>query len=207
MTETWVRDGETVTWNQIFPPSYSVLHQSQESGRGWHYLSETLFPSGCSLPTILPALNVLAKENLATWLVYWLLNTPADALPNLLEAVSRWALEHPRLVVLGDLNVHADDASSSQTKDVGSSMEATGYTLFISTPMHQAGHILELSSPIYAPESSQLRGTYPQCQGYWENCFPHPCLEADFPIYDLLTLWSFVKAKLNFASIGRTSVV
>ena len=34
VTETWVRDGETVALSQLAPPGFAVLHQSRTRGRG-----------------------------------------------------------------------------------------------------------------------------------------------------------------------------
>ena len=52
-------------------------------------------------------------EKLAIWLVYRPPNAPADALPGLLETVVAWALQYPRMLVLGDFNVHAEEPVSS----------------------------------------------------------------------------------------------
>lgn len=57
-----------------------------------------------------------AEESLAICLGYHLPNAPDNALPGLLEAISRSALEHPKLLVLGDFNIQADDAASFQAR-------------------------------------------------------------------------------------------
>lgn len=51
---------------------------------------------------------------------------------------------HLRLLVLGDINVHAKDATPSQAKDLVSFMAALGLSQFVSAPTHQAGHTLDL---------------------------------------------------------------
>lgn len=80
-----------------------------------------------------------AEENLATLLVHRPPNALINALPDLLETVSGWVLEHLRLLVLSDFNVCADDAASSQAMELVSSME-----MLFQLPMHQAGHMLDL---------------------------------------------------------------
>lgn len=75
-------------------------------------------------------------------------NTQANALPNLLEAVSGWGLEYHRLIVLSDFSVHANDAASPQAKQLVSSVEALGLSPFILTLTHQAGHTLDSVSGI-----------------------------------------------------------
>lgn len=45
-----------------------------------------------------------------------------------------------------DFSVHVDDAASSQTMDLVSSMEALGLSQFVLAPTHQAGHMLNLIS-------------------------------------------------------------
>lgn len=65
-------------------------------------------------------------------------------LSGLLEPVSGWALEYPRLIVLGDFSVHANDATTTQAIDLVSSMLILGLSQFILAPTHQVGHTLDL---------------------------------------------------------------
>lgn len=91
-----------------------------ESFGVWHYLHDTLPVKALLTPRISSiecvGLVWVAKESLAIQHVYYPPNTQADALPNLFEAVSRWALEYPRVIV--------DDGPSFQAKDLVTSMEA-----------------------------------------------------------------------------------
>ncbi|XP_077782882.1 uncharacterized protein LOC144327417 [Podarcis muralis] len=84
------------------------------------------------------------KESLAVWLVHRPPSTPTATLSDLLEVVAGWALEFPNLLVLGDFNVHADAAPSSQALDIVTSMAALGLSQFVFGPTHQAGHTLDL---------------------------------------------------------------
>lgn len=90
------------------------------------------------------------EESVAIWLVYQPPKAPADALTDLLDAVSSLMLEHPWLldmvdfnihvVVGGGFNIHVDDMASSQAKNPVLSM---GFFQFISIPTCQTGHMLE----------------------------------------------------------------
>lgn len=51
-------------------------------------------------------------------------------------------MEHHK--VLGDLIVHVDDATSSQAKDLTSSMATLGLSQFVSIFIHQTGYMLDL---------------------------------------------------------------
>lgn len=51
---------------------------------------------------------------MAIWMLYQLSNTLADALPDLLEAASSWALKCSRLLDFSNFSVHVDDEDSSR---------------------------------------------------------------------------------------------
>ncbi|XP_077780534.1 uncharacterized protein LOC144326946 [Podarcis muralis] len=68
----------------------------------------------------------------------------AATLSDLLEVAAGWALEFPSLLVLGDFNVHAYAAPSSQALDLVTSMATLGLSQFVLGPTHQAGHTLDL---------------------------------------------------------------
>ena len=54
-----------------------------------------------------------SAEKLAIWLIYCPPNAPADGLPGLLE-VAAWRLQYPRVIILGDFNIHADETATSR---------------------------------------------------------------------------------------------
>lgn len=61
-----------------------------------------------------------------------------------MDAVSGWMLEYSRLLVLDDFSVHADDASSTLSVDLVSSMVVQGLFQYVMIPTHWAGHMLNL---------------------------------------------------------------
>lgn len=58
-----------------------------------------------------------SEGSMVICLVYGLPSIPADGLLNLLEAVAKWGLRFPKLLVLGDFSIHVDTASI-QTSDL-----------------------------------------------------------------------------------------
>ncbi|XP_062831933.1 uncharacterized protein LOC134297676 [Anolis carolinensis] len=86
-----------------------------------------------------------SQASIAFLLVYRAPNAPVDILSQLLEVVSEWALRFPRLIVLGDFNVHADAGSfSSAAEDLVSTMATLGLSLYNTGPTHKADHTLDL---------------------------------------------------------------
>lgn len=148
-----MRDGETVALTQFTSPGFSVLHQSQTIGWGWrrHCLPRSLSPSGSSLPPKLPASNV--------WVLcgklrrVWLSGSCTNCLTR--QQTPYWAywrpslaghLRHPKHLILGDFNIHAENSASSQARDLVFFMAAPapGLFLFVSDHTHQAGRTLDL---------------------------------------------------------------
>ena len=151
VTETWTREGETVALKDLAPPGYSVLYQSRPNVRGggvailiMEAFSFRALPSPLIQGVECVGLEWGSVENLAIWVVYRPPSAPPAALSSLLEAVMAWALQYPRLLVLGDFNVHADSPSSRIDLDLMSTMAALGFSQFVTGPTHQAGHTLDL---------------------------------------------------------------
>ncbi|XP_077778804.1 uncharacterized protein LOC144326222 [Podarcis muralis] len=151
VSETWVREGEVISLHEITPPGFSVLHQLRTVGRGGGVallIREDCFFRALPPPAIsgIECVGLVwgTKENLAVWLVYRPPSAPAATLSDLLEVAAGWALEFLNLLVLGDFNVHADAAPSSQALNVVTSMATLGLSQFVMGPTHQAGHTLHL---------------------------------------------------------------
>ncbi|XP_015279890.1 PREDICTED: SCAN domain-containing protein 1-like [Gekko japonicus] len=96
---------------------------SQLHGLCSHWLEPERHTKKALPPVILTGIECLglvweARESLAFWLVYRLPNMPPNSLSSLVGAVLGWALKYPRLIVLGDFSVHADDAASVPAMDL-----------------------------------------------------------------------------------------
>lgn len=68
----------------------------------------------------------------------------ADALLELADVVSDVVLRTPRLLVLGDLNIHAKAVLSGPARDFRDTMTTLGLPQEITDPIHVAGHTLNL---------------------------------------------------------------
>lgn len=98
-------------------------------------------------------LSWTTEKTLALWMVYRLPNALFETLSHLLELVFTWALEIPKLIILGAFNVHFDDPASSQAVDLLFSKMVLGCSKFFSAPENSAGHMLDL---IFATELSMI---------------------------------------------------
>ncbi|KAF7246310.1 Tyrosine-protein kinase Yes, partial [Varanus komodoensis] len=67
-----------------------------------------------------------------------------DSLPELTEIVSDLVLKTPRMLVLGDFNLHAEMVLTGAAQDFIASMAAMGLSQRFSGPTHECGHTLDL---------------------------------------------------------------
>ena len=63
---------------------------------------------------------------------------PTVSLPELTEVVSDLVLRIPRLLVLGDLNIHAKAALTGAAQDFMDAMTTMGLSQCVIGPMHEA---------------------------------------------------------------------
>lgn len=139
MTETWVQEDEILALNYLIPPSFLVLYQFQTNGQGG---SGTAHLRGFLLQSTPIPWNFwywMCGPHVGRWGENGYL---VGTLLELLEVISGWALEYPRL--LGIFIIHVYDAVFSQAKDLVSSMAALGLSQFVSSPTHQVGLTLDL---------------------------------------------------------------
>ena len=66
------------------------------------------------------------------------------SLPELTEVVSDLLLRTPRLLVLADLNIHAEAALSGVAQDFMATMTTMGLSQFVVGPTHGKAHTLDL---------------------------------------------------------------
>ncbi|KAF7251550.1 hypothetical protein EYD10_03015 [Varanus komodoensis] len=69
---------------------------------------------------------------------------PSDSLPELTEIVSDLVLKTPRMLVLGDFNLHAETVLTGAAQDFMASMTAMGLSQHVIGPTHERGHTLDL---------------------------------------------------------------
>ncbi|KAF7251301.1 hypothetical protein EYD10_03390, partial [Varanus komodoensis] len=68
----------------------------------------------------------------------------SDSLPELMEIVSDLVLRTPRMLVLGDFNLHAETGLTGAAPDFMASMTAMGLSQHVTGPTHERGHTLDL---------------------------------------------------------------
>ncbi|KAF7239822.1 Craniofacial development protein 2 [Varanus komodoensis] len=151
ITETWAGEGGDVALSQLCPPGYMVQHCSRPEGRGGgvalvYRASITL--TGLPVPSR-PGLECLYlvlgnRDRLGILLVYRAPFCPTVSLPELTETVSDLVLRTPRMLVLGDFNIHAEASLTGAAQDFMASMTAMGLSQHITGPTHERGHTLDL---------------------------------------------------------------
>ncbi|KAF7239258.1 hypothetical protein EYD10_14085 [Varanus komodoensis] len=98
--------------------------------------------------------SVLGKEHtmLGLYLYVVILGLPntgkqmltVDSLPELTQIVLDLVLKTPRMLVLGDFNLHAEMVLTGAAQDFMASMAAMGLSQHVIGPTHECGHILDL---------------------------------------------------------------
>ncbi|KAF7254753.1 Formin-2, partial [Varanus komodoensis] len=69
---------------------------------------------------------------------------PTDSLPELTEIALDLVLKTPRMLVLGDFNLHAETVLTGAAQDFMASMVAMGLSQHVIGPTHERGHTLDL---------------------------------------------------------------
>ncbi|KAF7235047.1 Vomeronasal type-2 receptor 26 [Varanus komodoensis] len=151
ITETWVGEGGDVALSQLCPPGYLVQHCSRPEGRGGGVAlvyRASISLTGLPVPSR-PGLECLylvlgERDRLGILLVYRALFCPAVSLSELTETVLDLVLRTPRMLVLGDFNLHAEAGLTGAAQDFMASMKAMGLSQQVSCPTHERGHTLDL---------------------------------------------------------------
>ncbi|KAF7247964.1 UvrABC system protein A [Varanus komodoensis] len=84
------------------------------------------------------------RDRLGILLVYRAPFCPAVSLSELTETVSDLVLRTPRMLVLGDFNLHAESGLTGAAQDFMASMTAMGLSQHVTGPTHERGHTLDL---------------------------------------------------------------
>ncbi|KAF7249282.1 Peroxisome proliferator-activated receptor gamma coactivator 1-beta [Varanus komodoensis] len=84
------------------------------------------------------------RDRLGILLVYRAPFCPAVSLSELTETISDLVLRTPRMLVLGDFNLHAESGLTGVAQDFMASMTAMGLSQHVIGPTHERGHTLDL---------------------------------------------------------------
>ncbi|XP_061490084.1 uncharacterized protein LOC133388035 [Rhineura floridana] len=149
--ETWLDEAGGVNLSQLSPPGFSVQQQARPGGWGGRVAviyRDTISLTRCPLPQSsgfeCVYLKLGGRDRIGILLVYHPPRCSTVSLPELAGVVSGLVLESPRLVVLGDFNIHAETALSGVAQDFMASMTTMGLSQVLSGPTHAAGHTLDL---------------------------------------------------------------
>ncbi|KAF7245134.1 Threonylcarbamoyladenosine tRNA methylthiotransferase [Varanus komodoensis] len=104
--------------------------------RGQPVLDASVFTPSITRP--------LAKGEVSGLTEYRLYPSNKDSLPELTEIVSDLVLRTPRMLVLGDFNLHAETGLTGAAQDFMASMTAMGLSQHVTGPTHERGHTLDL---------------------------------------------------------------
>ncbi|KAF7241902.1 Non-homologous end-joining factor 1 [Varanus komodoensis] len=151
ITETWAGEGGDVALSQLCLPGYLVQHCSLPEGRGGGVAlvyRASISLTGLPVP-LRPGLERLylvlgERDRLGILLVYRAPFCLAVSLSELTETVSDLVLRTPRMLVLGDFNLHAESGLTGAAQDFMASMTAMGLSQHVIGPTHERGHTLDL---------------------------------------------------------------
>ncbi|KAF7245399.1 RNA-directed DNA polymerase from mobile element jockey [Varanus komodoensis] len=146
ITETWAGEGADVSLSQLCLPVFLVQHRPRPGGEG---------RGGGPLECLYLALG--DRDRLGILLVYRAPFCPTDSLPELTEIISDLVLKTPRMLVLGDFNLHAETDLTSAAQDFMASMMATGLSQHVIGPTHECGHMLDLVFSMGQEEAELFR--------------------------------------------------
>ncbi|KAF7234862.1 50S ribosomal protein L1 [Varanus komodoensis] len=121
-------------------------------GKGQSNTAEDQYAEGDTfsfIETVRPGLECLHlvlgnRDRLGILLVYHAPFCPTDSLPELTEIVLDLVLRTPRMLVLGDFNLHAETVLTGVAQDFMASMVAMGLSQHISGLTYERGNTLDL---------------------------------------------------------------
>ncbi|KAF7243052.1 putative RNA-directed DNA polymerase from transposon BS [Varanus komodoensis] len=148
ITETWVGGCRPLS-NVPAPVSGSAPFTPGGEGRGVALVYRaSISLTGLPVPSR-PGLECLYlvlgdRDRLGILLVYHAPFCPTISLPELTEIVSDLVLRTPRMLVLGDFNLHAETDLTGAAQDFMASMTAMGLSQHVTSPTHERGHTLDL---------------------------------------------------------------
>ena len=141
ITEMWIGGEGRPPLSLVCPPGYAVQHQGRLEGRGgvaivYRNTLEVTRHSSVVKPD-LEALHMLigARDGIGILLGY---RDPATSLPELADFVSTALLESPRLLGLGDFNIHAEAEISGPALEFLETMASLEMSQHVNSPTYYA---------------------------------------------------------------------
>ncbi len=151
LTETWQKTADFFHLNQSVPPGYSYVCKSRIMGRGGGLAilyKEKLNVSQLTLPAYSSFESLALKIDGAIPTILTTIYRPPKSnnafLTELSELLTYLCSMSPNVIMLGDFNIHIDNASNAFTSDFLSCLDCFGMQQFNTLPTHSKGHILDL---------------------------------------------------------------
>ncbi|XP_078233414.1 uncharacterized protein LOC144583475 [Pogona vitticeps] len=150
ITETWINGERALPWLSSACPVMLSSTRVDWRGRGgvaivYKFNLEVTRRSSVVKPG-LEALHVSigARDGIGILLGYRAPRDPATSLPELDDFVSAALLGSPRLLVLGDFNVHAGAETTGPALEFLETMASLNMSQHVIGPTHMGGHTLDL---------------------------------------------------------------
>ncbi|XP_078512010.1 uncharacterized protein LOC144771445 [Lissotriton helveticus] len=176
LTETWLDIDSTPEILEALPNGYGIVRIDRGAGRGGiaiiykHGINCSLVPANITdgeagLFTISLATNYVVKG----LLIYRPPGPHLHFTPSLIDYFIQPAIRFEKLLVLGDMNLHLDDALSSGAQELCQELEVLQIILKSELPTHKLGHLLD---PIFA--NWDALGIEPPLPVLWSDHFLTP---------------------------------
>ena len=177
ITETWLRPGslDNITVGEITPCGYSMLHKPRETGRGGGVgiifrdnINVNMESMNCSYQTF-ECMQVTAVIRSFTYSIAIIYRPPPSVKNKLKSTVffeefdsflSDHVLAAGKLVLMGDINLHMEDANNPDACKFHDLLEGYGLNLAVNEPTHRNNHLLDVlitrmdESPVHQVEIS-----------------------------------------------------
>uniref|UniRef100_A0ABM5FRX5 Endophilin-A1 isoform X1 n=1 Tax=Pogona vitticeps TaxID=103695 RepID=A0ABM5FRX5_9SAUR len=151
ITETWLGGEGGPPLALICLPGYAIQHQGRLEGRGGGVaiVYKSILEVTRCFSVVKPGLEALhvaigARDGIGILLGYRAPRDPATSLPELADFVSAALLGSPRLLALGDFNVHAEAEVTGPAFEFLETMASLNMSQHVNGPTHVGGHTLDL---------------------------------------------------------------
>ncbi|XP_076835657.1 uncharacterized protein LOC143481498 [Brachyhypopomus gauderio] len=155
LTETWIQSGDYLTLNEATPVGYSYIHRPRLSGRGGgiciiygdcleihqKYLDISNSFEMQSINVISPSVN---KSAFSLTNVYRPPGPYSDFLKDFTDIAANLAVSSDKIIMVGDFNVHFDNADDPLTRAFTSILNSVGIIQNVVGPTHYQNHTLDL---------------------------------------------------------------
>ncbi len=159
LTETWLTSSDTVAAGDITPQGYSLHHVPRNGRRGGGIA--VIYRAGFSLrtdvghpvTTTFESTSVLIHNVTSSFRLVVVYRPPrskknahtfTDFLSELTDVIDRIATDQPNLLLVGDFNIHVDDADCREARLFRDCLSGYNLAQHVTMATHRLGHTLDL---------------------------------------------------------------